>query len=114
MEIIKEQCRIYREKFGKYCTRCYLRYNGTDIGHLYITKGKEKNEIWSFSIDPEFQNQHLGTEFLTRIFRLYPKKPFCLGVYKDNYRAKHLYEKLGFVIVEDCGDYFEMERNAGR
>ena len=52
-------------------------------------------------INEEFQNRHYGLEALNRFidygFNDLKLEEIYLGVYSNNYRAIHLYEKLGFV-----------------
>jgi ribosomal protein S18 acetylase RimI-like enzyme len=64
---------------------------------------KNAIEIWSFGIMAEYRGKGLGQQAVREIISLNTdKKTIVLFCHKDNARALHIYQKLGFKIV---GEY---------
>ena len=76
-----------------------------------------KNEDGVYEIDdlyifPEFQNQGIGSEVISRCCSSVPT-PVMLYVFVKNERAVSLYERLGFEVARTVGDsrYIMVYRN---
>ena len=64
-------------------------------------------EIWSVTTFEGFKRQGYATTMLKRIIKKLKDRPIRLYVYKDNKVAIHLYENLGFKIIEEFyGGYY--------
>ena len=75
--------------------------SGKFIGNIDFDNITLSNAEIGIIINEEFQNRHYGLEALKRFidygFNDLKLEEIYLGVYSNNYRAIHLYEKLGFV-----------------
>lgn len=82
----------------------------TPIGRLYQDKGDNNWLLMDIALLPEYQNQGIGSwlikTMLTEAGAL--NKPVQLHVEQFN-RAKNLYLKLGFNVIEDKGVHLLME-----
>lgn len=107
---MKLEFHIYTKEINSKQRLCVFKQKHKVIAQMTLIIKPEKVEIWAFGVVKEYRNKHLGTEFLKQIISMYPTKPFWLGVNKGNDIAKHMYENLGFICVEDCGSFFAMER----
>lgn len=64
------------------------------------------------SIKPNAAGHGIGTHLLKQVIKYAKIRKFHsikLEVHKNNAIAKRLYSKLGFKIVEDCGDHIFMQ-----
>lgn len=57
------------------------------------------------SVYKELQNQKIGSFLMENILNIYGKSDIQLNVAKDNVKAIHLYEKYGFVKIDEHDDY---------
>ena len=79
---------------------------------------KRASTKWDgFYIEPEFQNQGIGTEAFQFLWEAYPlAKRWTLGTPAWNKRTRHFYKKVGFVEIgkdRDGGILFERRIQAG-
>lgn len=73
------------------------------IGKFDLFESNDKFEIWSLGIVKRYRNKGYGTQMLTEFISQFKSdKPLILYVYKTNEIAIRLYEKVGFVIVDEC------------
>lgn len=95
----------------------YALYSDDEIiGAFYIsyTPGSKDNYwIGGFQIDKRYQGEGYGKDALLKIISFlketYPEcQSILLTVEKANYRAIHLYEKVGFVCQERENPYGEL------
>lgn len=77
-----------------------IRLVGRDVGWLQVVEGADELFLAQIFIDPEHQNQGIGTIAIGRVMKLagQRKLPLALAVVKGN-RAVRLYTRLGFRIV---------------
>lgn len=67
---------------------------------------KDRYEIWSLGVHYEYRRKGYATQMLMEFLQQFKHdKPIVLYVYKSNEIAIRLYEKVGFVIVDEC--YFD-------
>ena len=72
------------------------------FGSFELKSLKESYEIWSFGIIGEQRNKGYGTQMLTEFLQKFKAdKPLYLYVFKSNEVAIKLYQKVGFIIVDD-------------
>ena len=72
-----------------------------------------KMEVWSLEIYPEYQGLGHGRALMQQIYAMAHHQgceTVWLRVNKDNAVARSLYEKEGFVIVNERTHDYEMER----
>jgi RimJ/RimL family protein N-acetyltransferase len=87
-------------------------------GIIVFRKGTREYELGRIFVDPEFQNQGIGTRAFGFLWQSYPlAKRWTLGTPKWNRRTRHFYSKVGFTeIGEDAhgGVLFERRIAAAR
>jgi RimJ/RimL family protein N-acetyltransferase len=102
-------------RFGDY----YKIVSGTQIigGIVILRKGAREYEVGRIYIEPEYQNQGIGTEAFQFLWEAYPlTKRWTLGTPAWNQRTRHFYKKVGFVEIgqdRDGGVLFERSIRAG-
>jgi RimJ/RimL family protein N-acetyltransferase len=94
------QARMMR--FGEY----YTILAGERIigGMIVFRQGTREYELGRIFIEPDFQNQGIGTSAFEFLWKTYPlAKRWTLGTPKWNRRTRHFYAKVGFSeIGEDA------------
>jgi ribosomal protein S18 acetylase RimI-like enzyme len=88
--------------------------DGTDVGWVAIEKSAESWMIGHLYIGSQFQKRGIGTELLRRFIEEAHNaaKPLDLAVLKNN-PAKRLYERVGFVVVDEDAAKYYMRRPHG-
>lgn len=80
------------------------KQSGRFIGNIDFDNITSDNAEIGIIINEEFQNKHYGWEALKRFieygFNDLKLKEIYLGVYSNNDKAIHLYEKLGFITYK--------------
>jgi GNAT superfamily N-acetyltransferase len=81
-------------------------------GFIVFPKEPRCYELGRIFVDPDFQNQGLGTQAFEFLWREYPlAKKWTLGTPSWNRRTRHFYRKVGFVeIGTDGHDGILLER----
>ena len=89
--------------------------DGVRAGRLYVARWDDEIRIVDIALLPEFRGQGIGTRLIEELFAEGDRvgKPVRIHVEKFN-RALALYERLGFVRVEDRGVYWFLERGPRR
>jgi len=101
--------------FGDY----YKILDGKRIigGIIILRKAVREYEVGRIHIEPEFQNQGIGTEAFQFLWETYPlAKRWTLGTPGWNQRTQHFYKKVGFVEIgrdREGGVLFERVIRAG-
>ena len=79
----------------------FNKNSGKFIGNIEFDNITLSNAEIKIIISEEFQNKHYGLEALKRLieygFNELNLEEISLTVYSNNYRALHLYEKIGFI-----------------
>jgi ribosomal protein S18 acetylase RimI-like enzyme len=88
--------------------------DGEPVGRLYLARWTREHRIVDIAILPAHRNRGLGTELLRRILAEADGagKPVSIHVEMHN-PARRLYDRLGFVPLEERGVYLLMERPVG-
>ena len=105
----EQQRRMHADKW-QFDNSYVIISEGREIGTLRYEEGSERFYVRSFYLLPAWQNRGIGT----RIMRLVMDRaaaaglPVGLHVLKVN-PARRLYERLGFVVIDQNETHFEME-----
>ena len=79
------------------------------IGRLYVHRQSEEIRIMDIALLPEFRNQGIGSSLLNEILEEAFKNHLPVTIHVERFNpAIHLYERLGFRLVEDRGVYYFM------
>jgi len=80
-------------------------------GIIVFRKETRQYELGRIFVDPDFQNQGIGTQAFAFLWATYPlAKRWTLGTPAWNRRTRHFYKKVGFVEIgadEHDGILFE-------
>ena len=87
-----------------------IQLRGTDIGFVMSRDRGDEVELHTLCIAPEYQSRGIGS-YITR--RLVSRartsgRGVVLSVLKANERARKLYERLGFVVVDESIHHHHM------
>lgn len=87
-----------------------LLFDDQPAGRLLVFRSKLENVLVDIALLPEKRGIGIGTALILELLEEANKagKPVRLHVERHN-RARGLYERLGFEIIEDTGIYFKME-----
>jgi GNAT superfamily N-acetyltransferase len=84
--------------------------NNTPIGRLYVARWKDEIRIVDIALLPAYRGTGIGTTILRDLLAEAGAvgKPIRIHVEREN-PALRLYQRLGFVMIEDKGVYLFME-----
>lgn len=90
-----------------------ILWEGTPVGYIGINEVEGAIEISRFVLRPAFQKKGIGTQTFAQVFSdpRFEGKKFILDVLKENY-AQTLFQRVGFVRVNDDGKLVAYERPA--
>jgi GNAT superfamily N-acetyltransferase len=84
--------------------------DGVPAGRLYIHHWPDQIRIIDISLLPEFRGVGVGTVLFQRIMSEAAATGLRVSIHVESFnRARHLYERLGFVKVDSTGIYDLME-----
>ncbi|MBM7647793.1 ribosomal protein S18 acetylase RimI-like enzyme [Bacillus ectoiniformans] len=103
------QLRSYVMQYGDVDTKL-IYCDGDRVGRLLLSSDENKLRILDITIHPEYQNKGIGTFILKEMMETacVNQQSVRLSVLNGN-PAQRLYERLGFVVVEDGDIYCKME-----
>ncbi len=107
----------------------FVLYNGEGaaVGELHVMYESDDESfavrdrrayLFAFRVRQDFQNKGYGTYLLKEVLSVLKKSGYCeftVGVEDDNFRAKHIYQALGFDEIllrkqeEYQGDFYEYD-----
>lgn len=110
--ILWQRMLIQRAKYFK------ILYDERIIGGFIVfPKGNGHYELGRIFVDPDYQNQGIGTKALEYMEELFPEaKKWRLGTPRWNRRTHHFYEKTGYTRVgedENFGYLYEKQKGFG-
>ena len=87
---------------------------GRDVGYLSARPGKQEVQLLNLMINPEFQNQGLGSAVMRDLLAAARTRgvPVQLQVLKVN-PARRLYARLGFTVTAETPTHFRMRWAGG-
>jgi ribosomal protein S18 acetylase RimI-like enzyme len=91
-----------------------ILFDGVPAGRMLVHRSDVEVVLVDISLLPERRGAGIGSALIRELVREGGQsgKPVRLHVNREN-RARRLYERLGFGIIEDAGAYFKMERRPG-
>ena len=81
--------------------------NDKIIGSILITDLKEGKLLDEIYLEKEFRNIGIGTDIIREM--LEKNRNIYLWVYKENEKAISLYNRLGFIIVDETDSRYYMK-----
>lgn len=84
---------------------------GQPVGRILVFRESGANRLVDIALLAPFRGHGIGTQLLRDLIGKSSQEnlPVALQVLKNN-PARHLYERLGFVITGEDGMYYQMER----
>ncbi len=106
------QQEYFARKFDPH-NRQIIRIDGQDAGVIVIEPRIEELYIALIEILPAFQRRGVGTAIVRQLINTADSDglPVSLHVLKTNNPARQLYERLGFISVQDEGIRYKMTRS---
>jgi len=80
-------------------TTSVIEVDGRDVGRLRVVRTDAAIELAGIQILPEAQSSGIGSRIIVSLIdeAVATSRPISLSVEADNPRARHLYQRLGFV-----------------
>jgi len=95
--------------------------NGFPVGRVWIDLVKQREQsigiLYSLAVLPPLQNRGIGTRLIVAVEDLLRKRGYKmveLGVEKDNPNAQRLYERLGYKVIHDNQETWEIVTPDGK
>lgn len=109
------QARFFDEHFDVSSNRHVIEVSDEGIGTVEIWDEPARLVLASIRVAPEWQGRGVGTAIIRSVLSrgAAERKPVALQVLKVNPRAKQLYEREGFRVVEETPTHFRMEAAPG-
>jgi ribosomal protein S18 acetylase RimI-like enzyme len=87
--------------------------DGQAIGRLIVIRHERDIVLADIALLPSHRNAGIGTQLIQclQVEAAQTRRPVRLQVEKSN-RARRLYERLGFSIIDDAGVHWQMEWSA--
>jgi ribosomal protein S18 acetylase RimI-like enzyme len=97
------QTTYYRQQFPD-ATHDVVLVDGQPAGRLYVDRQPHEIRVVDIALLPEFRNRGVGGSLLRDVLAEATRlgRPVTLHVERSN-PARRLYERLGFVVVEEDG-----------
>lgn len=88
-----------------------ILHDDTPVGRLYVARWRDEIRIVDIALLPAYRGTGIGTTILRDLLAEADAagKPVRIHVEREN-PALRLYQRLGFVMIEDKGVYLFMER----
>ncbi|CAN5375172.1 GNAT family N-acetyltransferase [soil metagenome] len=78
--------------------------DGTPIGRFYVQRGKREHRLVDIAILPEHHGQGIGAALIDMLLAKAIRARVAVALQVDHFNpAKRLYQRKGFVEVEDLG-----------
>jgi GNAT superfamily N-acetyltransferase len=104
------QDRYYRETFPNASYDLIVGSTGV-LGRLYVDRGSDAVLVIDLALLPEHRGRGIGTTLLERVLDEARAAGLPVRVHVEQFnRARRLYDRLGFRVIEDQGVYLLMER----
>ncbi len=105
----RSQDQYYKENYPS-AEYQIIMVDGHRAGRLYVHKREEEIRIIDISLLPEYRGQGVGSHDLNQILEEAKKNNLSVTIHVESFNpVLHLYERLGFCLVEDKGIYYFMK-----
>jgi ribosomal protein S18 acetylase RimI-like enzyme len=85
--------------------------DGAPAGRLYVHRWRGDIRIIDIALLPAFRRRGIGEYLIRELFAEADRDGLTVSIHVEvNNPARRLYDRLGFVVVEDKGVYLLMER----
>jgi ribosomal protein S18 acetylase RimI-like enzyme len=102
----------YREHYHP-VTFDVVEIDGEPVGRLYVARWEDEMRIIDIALLPEYRGRGIGTALLRELLDEAAAGAKRLSIHVEvNNPARQLYERLGFVQVEERGVYLLMQAGA--
>lgn len=87
-----------------------------DVGFIQVVENPLNINITEIHIISDYQRHGIGSDVINSIISKAnnSKKTVTIGCFIDNFRAKELYERLGFQITNITSTHYEMKYQLGK
>jgi ribosomal protein S18 acetylase RimI-like enzyme len=101
---------FFRKNFSPETMRAIV-IEGRDAGLLHVEYHADEIFLANIQIAPEFQNHGVGAAVVRGIVADAQQRrlPVRLQVLKSNSRARRLYERLGFKLIDETASHWVMK-----
>jgi len=100
------QAAHYREHYPA-AEYAVIECEGSRAGRLYVNRGEREIRIMDLALLPEWRGKGIGTTLLRKLQNEAASRSVSLSIHVEKFNpALRLYERLGFVAVEERGVYF--------
>lgn len=88
-----------------------IDFDGRFAGFVQYYLGDSYFEVAEIHLLPEYRGKGIGSDILRDLQKVCAAKDrkIRIGCFKENHRAKHLYQKLGFRQTEETDTHFILE-----
>jgi ribosomal protein S18 acetylase RimI-like enzyme len=108
------QDRYYRENYPG-AEFWVITWQGEPVGRLYLHRQPGELRIMDIALLPAFRARGLGTSLLGDIIAQGERAGVPVTIHVERFNpALRLYQRLGFVLVEDRGVYWFLERRPSK
>lgn len=88
-----------------------IEVDGLAAGRLYVHRAPSEHRIVDIALLPEYRGRGIGTQLLTGVIAEADCAARSVSIHVEVFNpARRLYDRLGFVQIEDKGVYLLMER----
>lgn len=103
------QARFYRESYRDAKFQVIL-LDDKPVGRFYIQRGKTEIHVIDIAILPGYRGQGVGSHLLNQILEQAGSENLPVTIHVERMNpARHMYERLGFSILEEQGLHYLME-----
>jgi len=103
------QSQDYRRRFPDGIHELML-WDGQPAGRLYLARSEKEIRILDIALMPEYQNWGIGGAIIRELLNEASETRRPVRIYvEQNNPALHLFERLGFLIVQDIGSHLLLE-----
>lgn len=88
-----------------------VEVNGEFAGFIQSFRCSECLNLVEIHLMPEYRGMGIGSNILCDLQKLSAnlKIRICIGCFKENYRAKALYQRLGFIQISESETHYMLE-----
>lgn len=93
-----------------------IEWGGRVVGGLMLESKPDSIYVHEIQVSPEFQRQGIGTAVIRQVVEQAARRGVAvtLSVVQANFRARELYERLGFEVESFEAPFFRMRHDCQR